>query len=61
VRRSFLLTVLALVLGAGFAAAAIPLGATAPAFTKTKLSGGMLSLSEYNPGKVVVLFLLGYS
>lgn len=41
------------------AAAQIPLGATGPDFTKTQLGGGSVSLSQY-PGKVVVLFLLGY-
>ncbi len=38
----------------------IPLGALGPDFTKTPLGGGSVSLSQY-PGKVVVLFLLGYS
>ncbi len=42
------------------AAAAIQLGATGPDFTKTALGGGSISLSQYS-GKVVVLFLLGYS
>jgi hypothetical protein len=42
------------------AAAQIPLGATGPDFTKTALGGGTVSLSQYS-GKVVVLFLLGYS
>lgn len=41
------------------AGAAIPLGATAPNFTKTALGGASVSLSQYS-GKVVVLFLLGY-
>ena len=41
-------------------AAQIPLGATGPNFTKTPLGGGSVSLSQYS-GKVVVLFLLGYS
>jgi len=48
---------------AGFACAAlaqIPLGATGPDFTKTALGGGSVSISQY-AGKVVVLFLLGYS
>ena len=40
--------------------AEIPLGATGPDFTKTALGGGEISLSQY-PGKVIVLFLLGYS
>ena len=42
------------------ALAQIPLGATGPDFTKTPLGGGSVSLSQYS-GKVVVLFLLGYS
>ena len=42
------------------AAALIPLGANGPNFTKTALGGGSISLSQYS-GKVVVLFLLGYS
>ena len=60
---SFLAVPAALALLAFTAAADIPLGATAPDFTKTKLSGGLLSLSQYTPNhdKVVVLFLLGYS
>jgi len=40
--------------------AEIPLGTTGPDFTKTALGGGAISLSQY-PGKVIVLFLLGYS
>jgi hypothetical protein len=42
------------------AAAQIPLGAVGPDFTKVQLGGGSVSLSQYS-GKVVVLFLLGYS
>jgi hypothetical protein len=42
------------------AAAQIPLGAVGPDFTKVPLGGGSVSLSQYS-GKVVVLFLLGYS
>ena len=59
-RRTLVFAFLALVLGAAVATADIPLGAIAPDFTKTQLSGESLSLSQYNPGKVVVLFLLGY-
>ena len=44
---------------AGPAQAQIPLGATAPNFTKSVFGGGTASLSQYS-GKVVVLFLLGY-
>ncbi len=50
------------------ARADIPVGAAAPDFTKSELAGGPgtwskggpVSLSDY-AGKVVVLFLLGYS
>ena len=52
--------VVALLLYASTSAAQIPLGATGPNFTKTPLGGGSVSLSQYS-GKVVVLFLLGYS
>ncbi len=59
----FLAVPAALALLVGAAAADIPLGATAPDFTKTKLGGGLLSLDQFTPGhnQVVVLFLLGYS
>ncbi len=43
----------------GPAAAVVHAGDPAPAFTKTALDGGPISLSDYS-GKVVVLFLLGY-
>ena len=55
-----LLLALALALSAPPALAQIPLGATGPNFTKAALGGGSISLSSYS-GKVVVLFLLGYS
>ena len=42
------------------ARALISLGATAPNFTKTDLTGTPRSLSDYS-GKVVVLFLMGYN
>jgi len=58
--RRLLVSAAALLLGASIASADIPLGAVAPDFTKSKLGGGTLSLSEYCPGHVVVLFLLGY-
>jgi hypothetical protein len=45
---------------AGPAAAQIQPGALGPDFTKTALGGSSISLSQY-AGKVVVLFLLGYS
>jgi len=62
-RIPFLAVPVALALCLSSAAADIPLGATAPDFTKTKLGGGTLALNQYTPnqGKVVVLFLLGYS
>jgi len=62
-RIPFLVVPAALTLLAFSAAADIPLGATAPDFTKSVLGGGTLSLSQYTPNhnKVVVLFLLGYS
>ena len=53
----------AVILAAALAPAAtaqIPLGAPGPDFTKTALGGSPVSLSQY-AGKVVVLFLLGYS
>ena len=55
-----LATGLLVALLAGQARAQIPLGATGPDFTKTALGGGPVQLSQY-AGKVVVLFLLGYS
>ena len=62
-RTPFLAVPAALALLLSSAAADIPLGATAPDFTKNVLGGGILSLSQYTPNhdKVVVLFLLGYS
>lgn len=51
---------LALGLPAQPAAALIAPGAVAPEFTKTALGGGAVSLSDH-AGKVVVLFLFGYS
>jgi predicted histidine transporter YuiF (NhaC family) len=51
------ITLSALVSGAQ---AQLPLGATAPAFTKSLLGGGTVSPVQYQ-GKVVVLFLLGYA
>ena len=44
---------------AGSARANILIGETAPGFTKARLGGGNVSLSDY-PNRVVVLFLLGY-
>jgi hypothetical protein len=58
-RNVFAASLLALFL-ASPADAQIPLGATGPGFTKTALGGASVSLSNYS-GKVVVLFLLGYS
>jgi len=54
------LSLSALVPAASLAATGITLGTVAPDFTKTQLSGGSISLSDYR-GKVVLLFLLGYS
>lgn len=39
--------------------AQLPLGATAPAYSKSLLGGGALTNTTYS-GKVVVMFLLGY-
>lgn len=41
------------------AGAQIQVGETAPNFTKNRLGGGSVSLSDYS-GQVVVLFLLGH-
>ena len=57
---SRLLIALATCVAATPAHALIPNGATAPEFTKTDLNSVSRSLSDYS-GKVVVLFLLGYS
>lgn len=59
-RRIPLWPLFALTLAASTASAQIPLGATAPNFTKSKLGGGTVSLSDY-AGKVRVLFLLGWA
>ena len=59
-RRILISVVLASVLAASSAAAAIQLGATAPNFTKNKLGGGSFNLADY-AGKVVVIFLLGWT
>jgi hypothetical protein len=61
VRR--LTAVAALLAGLALAAPAgaqVQPGSLGPDFTKTPLGGGSISLSQYS-GKVVVLFLLGYS
>jgi len=60
-RKILVAVVAALSLGSSVAAADIQLGALAPDFTKSVLGGGSLTLSQYEPGKVVVLFLLGYN
>jgi len=54
---SLSLALLALARPAG---AQLPLGAAAPAFTKSLLGGGGVSAPGQYAGKVVVLFLLGY-
>lgn len=57
-RRLFsLCLVLAAVATPAFAQ--LPLGASAPAYSKTLLGGGTLTNTSYS-GKVVVMFLLGY-
>ena len=38
----------------------LPLGATAPTFSKSLLGGGSVTVPSQYAGKVVVLFLLGY-
>ena len=58
-RCTVLIATLALALGASASGAAIQVGQYGPNFTKTNLGGVSTSLSQY-PGKVVVLFLLGY-
>ena len=58
-RRALMVSMLAVALGATAAAANIQVGQVAPNFTKSKLGGDTVSLSDYS-GKVVVLFLLGY-
>lgn len=62
VRAVALAVTLAGTLAAAPGVSAQPLvpGAVAPNFTKNLLGGGSASLSSYS-GKVVVLFLLGYS
>ena len=63
--RLLLAATLATPLAGSANAALIPLGAAAPDFTKTDLTGTPRSLSDYITGdsatsKVVLLFLLGY-
>lgn len=54
---------LALFVTTSFAAvpahAQLPLGAPAPTYSKALLGGGTLTNTSY-PGKVVVMFMLGY-
>lgn len=57
--RRFAIALLALALAAPASAQIAP-GTLGPDFTKTALGGASTSLSQY-AGKVVVLFLLGYS
>ena len=49
----------ALLLAAVPAFAQLPLGASAPAYSKSLLGGGTLTHTTY-AGKVVVMFMLGY-
>jgi len=60
VRAGGLLTAWLLAVSVAPARGAVQPGQTAPNFTKSQLGGGSVSLSNYS-GKVVVLFLLGYS
>jgi len=55
-----LILVAALVAAASPGSATVQIGDAAPAFTKSRLGGGTASLSDY-AGKVVILFLFGYS
>ena len=61
-RRIILTVALAVGLTAGAmpAQATVQIGDTAPNFTKSRLGGGTTSLTDH-AGKVVVLFLFGYS
>jgi hypothetical protein len=59
-RRMLVFLLLSASLGFTSAGAQIPLGATAPNFTTTRLGGGSVSLSDH-AGKVVVLFLFGWA
>ena len=59
-RRILIATAVACWLVVSPASAAIQLGATAPNFTKNKLGGGSFNLADYS-GKVVVIFLLGWT
>jgi hypothetical protein len=58
-RASLAVLLLTAVLATG-AKAQLPLGATAPAYSKSLLGGGTLTNTTY-AGKVVVMFMLGYS
>ena len=60
-RRTLLVTLtLAMLAHAAPAFAQLPLGATAPPYTKSLLGGGTVSAPSQYSGKVLVLFLLGY-
>ena len=62
-RRTRLVTLtltLAMLALAAPASAQLPLGATAPPFTKSLLGGGSVTAPSQYSGKVLVLFLLGY-
>ncbi|NOT31997.1 MAG: hypothetical protein HOP15_16245 [Planctomycetes bacterium] len=59
-RRMLCTALLALALGATAGSANILVGQPGPNFTKTNMNGVSTALSDY-PGKVVVLFLLGYA
>ena len=57
--RRWLVVLLLASLQAGAAHAQLPLGASAPVYSKSLLGGGTLTNTTYS-GKVVVMFLLGY-
>ena len=57
--RRWLVVLLLASLQTRAAHAQLPLGATAPAYSKSLLGGGTLTNTSYS-GRVVVMFLLGY-
>ena len=60
-RRTRLVTLmLAMMAIAAPASSQLPLGSTAPPFTKSLLGGGTVSAPSQYAGKVTVLFMLGY-
>jgi len=59
-RRKLTAALLLVALGSTSASAEIQLGQFGPNFTKFNVDGGLVSLSDYS-GKVVVLFLFGWT